>query len=113
MTCDITDIDGQRTGGDRDIGPADDGVAPEQRQRIVAPATFRHRGIRLESIRPVPQHLEPSPVPDDLVEWRQQTNSVVRFGDTWLFAGRPIPVDAIDARMCEPLSRALQSTGEL
>src|SRR3990167_10142827 len=63
----------------RHVRPADDLVAPQQWQRVVAELAFRGRGVGLEAVGPAPQQLEAAAVPDDGVERRQQPHGVARF----------------------------------
>ena len=97
----------------RHVAPADDAVAPQQRQRVVPELPLRHRRVGLEAVRPAPQHLEAPPVPDDRIERRQQADLIVHRCGARALGRWPIPVHALHTRVRETTSRALQRSPQL
>src|SRR2546421_5495086 len=66
----VAGIGEQRTIFHREIGPADDAIAPEERQRIVTELSFGCRRIGFETVGPVPQQFETASVMHDRIERR-------------------------------------------
>src|SRR3954452_22632837 len=60
---DVPEVGAQVADVGREGGPANHAIAPQHGQRIVAALTFRHWRVRLETVRPTPEQLEPAPVP--------------------------------------------------
>src|SRR5205823_886657 len=67
-------FDDQLLSAGRYVRPTNDLLTPEQRKRVIAPTSLRGWRVRLESIRPLPQQLEPAAIPHDRIERREQTN---------------------------------------
>src|SRR6266496_1066109 len=99
-----------------EVAPANHAVAPTERQSVIAEPAFGRRRVGFETVDPAPQQLEAGAVPHHRVERRQQAHLVLRRMARRVFRiiiCRPIPVDAINARMREPISRPLQGTLQL
>src|SRR4029079_11847511 len=79
---------------DGKIAPADDLVAPQHRQRVVAPLPFGHGRVGLEAIGPAPEQLEAAAVPHDRIERREQPDAVRRRLDPQPLPRRPGTNDA-------------------
>ena len=77
------------------IRPTHTVIPPEHRHRIVAANAFRYGGIRLESIRPSPQVLEPHPIPYHRIE-RSEKSDAARLFRIGVLRRRPDVAHAID-----------------
>src|ERR1035437_8427944 len=113
MLFDIAELRLKLTVLHREVAPANHAITPKQRQSIVAELSLRSRRVGLETVPPAPQQLEAVTVPHDRVEGRQQAHRVLRFRARRILLSTPMPIDAVDTRMREPLFRPLQSTVQL
>ena len=84
---------------DRGVAPADDAVAPEQRQGVVAELALRRRRVGLEAVGPAPEQLEAAPVPDDRVE-RARAGAPRRRARSATSAGSRRPASTSRRRRC-------------
>src|SRR5438552_9499802 len=75
---------------------------------MVTKPAFESRNIGFETVRPAPEHLKAVAIPHHGVKWRQQTHGILQFAARRILSRGPIPVHAIDTRMCEPLFRPLK-----
>ena len=64
----------------RQVRPPNHPLAPQHRQRIVSPNSFRHRRISFEAVDPSPKHFEAPAIPDDWIERREQAQRLLRSG---------------------------------
>ncbi len=100
----------ERTVFDRDIAPADDPVAPQQRQRVVAQFPLRTPACTPRTGLPPPEALESSrscTIGSNGVRSRTASSGRQRR-EAGFLRGWPVPVSAPDPRMRKPVFRARQ-----
>src|SRR5206468_13054266 len=93
-----------------EIRPTNDAVAPKQRHCIIAELALWRRRISLETVRPAPQEFEAVAVPHNWIERSQQSHRARRLKTRHILLGWPIPINATDPGMREPLFDPLQCT---
>ena len=83
LAGEVADVGVERAVALRQVGPADDMVAPQQWQRVVAAHALCRGRVGLETVGPAPQQFETVAVPDQWVEGREQAHCIVVVVEPW------------------------------